>query len=519
MTAPRILTVGCSDGYLEHWLLTQHPDAHIDGIELSRAAAKIADQRLTGTCKIGRAEDAPTLFPSGPGYDLVVAFEVIEHAPDVNAFLDALEWMTRPGGQVVISTPDGTFGEGGNPEHLRVYRAVDLADLLRRRGTLRDMEVGSDGVVVASYTPRPRLEDVAIYTGPGWEPWHPTDIVTRGLGGSETAAVRLAEELSALGFVVTVYADVREDTCYRDVIFRHWSRFDPLDSRAGLISSRIPAVADRPMAARWRALWVHDIDMGDQLTPRRLQQFDHVLCLSEWHERHLAGRYPWARQKLLRTRNGIHLPSFRPRPWEDRAPRVLYTSSPDRGLDHLLELWPRIRERVPDAELWYCYAEVYDRVADADPAVGQFRDRIRELADQPGVRSVGSLPQPQLAELMCDSRVWVHPSWASLLDGPFHETSCIGAMEAQAAGCVVVASDWGALPETVRYGRLVNSGGPASARWRDAFVSHIVEGLTDPEVGAAAVEHAPAAAAGLGWAGVAEQLAPLIAAADRGTGR
>jgi hypothetical protein len=35
---------------------------------------------------------------------------------------------------------------------------------------------------------------------------------------------------------------------------------------------------------------------------------------------------------------------------------ALYTSSPDRGLDFLLELWPRVREQVPDAELHCAYA-------------------------------------------------------------------------------------------------------------------------------------------------------------------
>jgi glycosyltransferase involved in cell wall biosynthesis len=98
---------------------------------------------------------------------------------------------------------------------------------------------------------------------------------------------------------------------------------------------------------------------------------------------------------------------------------------------------------------------------------------------------------------------------------PFHETYCIGAAEAQAAGCLVVASDWGALSETVQWGRLVNSAGPGDPRWEDAFVAHIVEGLTSSTVGEKAVERGVRAAAGLGWAGVAEQVAKLVAAGDR----
>jgi glycosyltransferase involved in cell wall biosynthesis len=510
----RILDVGAHDGFVSTLIRREHPAAHIDAIELHPDAVAICDRRINGTCLQGAAEDAPDLHTPG-SYDIVFAGELIEHVTDVPVFLDALEAMTAPGGRVCISTPDGTFGAGSNPHHLRTYRAVDLADLLRHRGELMDMEVGSDGIVSASYEPKPRRDDIAIFCGPGWEPWHPADIERKGLGGSETAAVRLAESLSDLGFVVTVYGELREDTCWRNVIFRHHAKFDPLDRRGALICSRIPEVADRPIAAAVRMLWLHDVDAGPRLNPKRAESFDHVLVLSSWHERHVAGRYPFLRDRLVRTRNGVHAGYFAPLPWVQRAPRVLYTSSPDRGLDVLLELWPRVREQVPDAELHHAYAAVYDRIADQDPAVGAHRDRIRELSAQPGVTRLGSLGQRALAELMCSSRVWAHPSWMGAHAAPFHETSCIGAMEAQAAGCLVVASDWGALSETVRWGHLVNSAGPGDARWEDAFVSHLVEGLTDPDVGKAAVLRGPEVARDLSWAGVAEQVGKLVAAGDR----
>lgn len=510
----RLLDVGAHDGYLSAFIQRKHPNAHIDALELNAEAAAACQGRITGTCFVGPAEDAPLYFDTR-SYDIVSAMEVIEHVRNVPEFLDALEAMVKPDGRIVISTPDGTFAEGGNPLHLRTYRAVDLADLLRHRGTLTDMEVGSDGIVSASYTPKRRLDDIAIYCGPGWEPWHPSDIETRGLGGSETAAVRLAECLSELGFVVTVYGELRESSVWRDVLFRRHEAFDPLDRRGALICSRIPEVGDRPIAAATRLLWTHDIDFGPRMNPRRAEAFDHVLVLSEWHRRHVAGRYPFLADKLLRTRNGIERSYFHPLPWEQRAPRVLYTSSPDRGLDVLLGLWPRVLEQVPDAELHHAYSAVYDRVADQDPAIAEHRDRIRVLAKQPGVQSLGSLGQRDLARLMCSSRVWAHPSWMGLHDSAFHETSCIGAMEAQAAGCLVVASDWGALSETVQWGRLVNSGGPGDTRWEDAFVAHIVEGLTSTAVGRKAVQRGPRVAEGLGWSGVAEQIGRLVAAGDR----
>lgn len=511
----RVLDLGACDGGVPIWLHQQHPNLHVDGLDLDHkqialAAARAKDAGLPGRFVCDNALHAERHFPPH-SYDAVVAFELIEHIADPTDLLDVCERMVKPDGQIFISTPDGCFGLGGNPHHLHAIRSIDLADLLRTRGQLTNMTVGSDGVSVASYTPREKREHVAIYTGPNWNRWAPQDIETKGLGGSETAAVRVASELSKLGLVVTVYGET-DPACVADVIYRHHTAFDPLDRRDAVICSRIPEIADRPINAGYRALWVHDIDLTDRLTQARLDVFDDVYAVSAFHQAHLAGRYPFAADKIVALRNGIHHGYFKPLAWEGRAQRVVYTSSPDRGLDILLDLWPRVLEKAPDAELCFAYPDVYDAVADQRPDVAAHRDIIRRLSDQPGVHRLGALSQPNVARLLCESRVWAHPSYMTMYQQPFLETSCIAAMEAQAAGCHVVASHWGALPETVRYGSLVNNG-PLTDRWKDGFVAEIVRGLTDQATGDAAMVQAPAAVTDLGWDGVALDIARMIRAA------
>lgn len=506
----RILDLGAHDGYVSAWLKQRSEgDVEVDGVELNPEGVIRANRRGIN-CKRGAAEDAPALFEPG-SYDAVLLFELLEHVVDVDRLLAAAERMVKPEGRLYLSTPDGTFGEGNNPHHLRAYRSIDLVDLLRRRGRLHDVAVGGDGVTVASYSPAPRRGDIAIYTGPSWMPWSPNDMETRGLGGSETAAVRLAEHLSCLGYVVTVYGEV-EQCAFRDVIFRHYSVFDPMDKRLATIASRLPEVFDRPLASRVRLLWLHDTDCGERLTGTRAQAIDHVLVLSKWHQRHVGGMYPFVRQakKLKRIRNGIEHAYFRGEPLP-RAKRVLYTSSPDRGLDVLLELWPQVRKRVPDAQLAFLYAPVYDAAADQLEQLGEFRERIRSLADQPGVEDLGALSQPALACLMRESLVWAHPSYCTPAAGAFHETSCIGAMEAQAAGCLTVASGWGALVETAASGRLIG-GKPLSKRWRSAFVDELVDGLTNEETQRWAQTAGPKAARKFGWAEVAQAVEGLVEA-------
>lgn len=509
----KILDLGCQDGYLTLWLAREMKqrgvEVRVDGIELHTESAQVARERFVefdGKVVAGDALDAESHFEAGT-YDAVVAFELIEHVLDPDRLLEVCEAMLKPDGRIYISTPDGTFGEGNNPHHLRVYRAHDLADLLRRRGQLTDMAVGPDNVTVASYTPKPRRGEIAIYTGGAWEPWSPIDIERKGLGGSETAAVRLAEQLSELGFVVTVYGEV-DQMCYRDVIFRHHSVYDPEEPRLAVIASRLPEVFDRPPAAKVRCLWLHDTDAGDRLTQNRADSIDHVFVLSRWHEKHVGKMYPFLRDKLRRIRNGI-TPEYFEGEQPEREKRVLYTSSPDRGLDLLLEMWPEVLKEVPDAKLEYCYSAVYDAVAKERPEVAEHAAKVAEMAKQPGVTALGSLTQPQLAKLMRASLVWAHPSWATPHNMPFHETSCIGAMEAQAAGLLPVASKWGALSETVVAGRLINSK-PLGPRWRAAFIREIIDGLTNPETQEWVQRRGPEVAADLGWDGVARHVAGYI---------
>jgi SAM-dependent methyltransferase len=504
----RILDLGCHDGFIGRWAASQiDGDVAFYGMDLHPDACEHARRR--GYVEVVQANgmEAPEHFEPH-SFDAVVAFEIIEHVPDPDAFLAVCERMLKPGGRIYVSTPDGTFGEGNNPHHLRALRAHDLSEILRRRGDLVDMAVGGDTVTTAAYIPRERLGEIAIYTGPGWAPWSPIDIEKKGLGGSETAAVRLAEELSALGWVVTVYGEC-EKSIYRDIVFMHHRCFDPTERRAAFISSRMPEVFDRPINAPVRLLWLHDTDCGDRITSERAERIDHVLTLSGWHSRHVAGMYPFLREKIRQTRNGIHLPYFTRELDEPRAQRLIYTSSPDRGLDVLLELWPKIKAKAPDAVFSFCYSDVYDAVAAQDPVIGAFRERLQGMMEQPGVQPLGSLPQPDLVRLMRTSRVWAHPSYSTVSDGPFFETSCIGAMEAQAAGCLAVASEWGALRETVRVGRLIG-GKPGTTPWKKQLVAAIVEGLLLDDVAAWAQEKGPEQAPGWGWAGVAEQISGLL---------
>jgi 2-polyprenyl-3-methyl-5-hydroxy-6-metoxy-1,4-benzoquinol methylase len=76
-------------------------------------------------------------------FDVVTAFDVLEHAPDAAGFVRALGRVTKPGGYVFLSTPDtggplarllGRRWHHYNAYHFSLYGAETLADAARMGG-------------------------------------------------------------------------------------------------------------------------------------------------------------------------------------------------------------------------------------------------------------------------------------------------------------------------------------------------------------------------------------------------
>jgi len=65
-------------------------------------------------------------------FDLIVSFQVIEHLRDPGDYLDAIARILRPGGIVVITTPNRLTSDGENPFHVHEYRCEELREVLGR---------------------------------------------------------------------------------------------------------------------------------------------------------------------------------------------------------------------------------------------------------------------------------------------------------------------------------------------------------------------------------------------------
>jgi SAM-dependent methyltransferase len=97
---PRICDLGCGTGWLSHDLAKL---GEVTGVDLSPDGIELAKQRWPGP----RFEVQDILvWRPGVQFDLVVSSEVIEHVPDHGAYIKTVEAILKPGGYLVLTTPN-----------------------------------------------------------------------------------------------------------------------------------------------------------------------------------------------------------------------------------------------------------------------------------------------------------------------------------------------------------------------------------------------------------------------------
>jgi glycosyltransferase involved in cell wall biosynthesis len=164
-------------------------------------------------------------------------------------------------------------------------------------------------------------------------------------------------------------------------------------------------------------------------------------------------------------------------------------------------MWPMVRQYVPDAELHVFYGwESFDRTIQqtGDRTMIVFKQQVLEMLKQEGVTYRGRVSQPDLAKEMRTATVLTYPT-------QFLEVSCITAMESMAAGCVVLSTIAGALPETVGTGGLLVRGFPTSDAYQNIFTKDIIALMKDEKARSTWSQRGMNRAEAFPWKGVAQE--------------
>ena len=288
-----------------------------------------------------------------------------------------------------------------------------------------------------------------------------------GLTGTDLVCLYYAKELAALGHEVTLYCHAvgEEGASYDGVQVLDFSAWD-IGSKgvawdAVIATSNPNALREAPAGALRvvnRQVASFGIDSFEYETAGFDAFVDLYLVPSETAKAHVAGPLPEAaRAKFRVLPNGCYPEQFRGALKQKVPGRVAYTSSPDRGLHLLLQVWPEIRAAVPNAELRIYYQSLETWLAyHCDPSKRfggpvdhectrralYIRHALRRLEGH-GVTRVGGVSHRQLVKELCEAEVFAYPC-APLA---FTETFSVATLEACAAGAFPVISSADCLEE------------------------------------------------------------------------
>ncbi|GMF35913.1 unnamed protein product [Phytophthora fragariaefolia] len=284
-----------------------------------------------------------------------------------------------------------------------------------------------------------------------WEHWGPSSLDT-GLGGSEQAVVFLSRELQKLGYWVEVYGDPSPqdistlDQANEDIVrwYPHYT-YDVDDRGVDIFVAWRYHISMAMGKSAWKKfLWMHDLPQEDaKRSSELLNNVDGIFCLSAFH----ASVFPENLQSKITVSTNAVDPSFFVQ-GPNHADRFVYGSAPSRGLHSILKAWPRIRERIPTAELsvFYGFSPAFIKWGHSQMAnFSEWMDEMnRLLTGTPGVRYVGLVDHAQLAKEYSYAGFYLYPT-------TFSETSCISLMKAMANGAIPITSRFpvSAIPETV----------------------------------------------------------------------
>lgn len=289
------------------------------------------------------------------------------------------------------------------------------------------------------------------------------DAIERGIGGREGALLHLSKEWAKQGHEVTNFVNVEKNSRFDEK--KGYHQYVPLNIAKGylqnfksdvVIAWEMPSIFEDSQISKNAGLKLCEMQvchLPDKEMLSAGKNLDYMCALSEWHKNFLLhSGLSMENDKVLVFPNGIDVKRYKKDEISTKIgkkvpknAKFVYSSSPDRGLWYLLQIWPFIREEYPEASLSVCYGvdKWTSRLKWTHGRIGEMALGIETLMDQPGVNNLGKIGQDQLSKLQIEADAWLYPF------DPMSptESGCITAIENAAAGNAMVTTDADCMEE------------------------------------------------------------------------
>ena len=156
-------------------------------------------------------------------------------------------------------------------------------------------------------------------------------------------------------------------------------------------------------------------------------KFKGIICVSEWQKKNIIHKMDLPNQLFITSRNAIYTHRFLNKNVQKVPFRFIYSSSADRGLNFLIQMIPKIKERYNETTLYIFAKKEYIDF-----------ETLEEINKLDYVYLKDRLSQDEIALEYLKSDIWLYPT-------DFPETYCITAVEAMISKCLVASVGIAAL--------------------------------------------------------------------------
>jgi hypothetical protein len=292
----------------------------------------------------------------------------------------------------------------------------------------------------------------------GFSKWSGKDILTKGVGGSETFIIEISKYIQKSGeFNVIVFCNCEEEEFYEGVKYKNITEYKSFlknNKVHSVIISRypeyLPLTYNETHADTNIYLILHDLIPNGEVIIDSIK-LKNIFCLTQYHCDIVSEMFEILKHKVIEFGYGVDIELFSKYNKISKVPyKFIYSSYPNRGLLQLLKMWKKIKERYPSATL-HIHSDIHGNWVNkvSKNEMDEIKSLILDLQNS-GIVYNGWTSKEKLYENWASSDVWFYPC-------TFLETFCLTALESAISKTLVITTNLGALKNTVsNRGVLIN---------------------------------------------------------------
>lgn len=188
----------------------------------------------------------------------------------------------------------------------------------------------------------------------------------------------------------------------------------------------------------WQHLNYSDESLGNMRDASFMRAIDATVYVSHWQYEKFRYLFQVPLENAYIIRNAIPQIEYKEKERDGKI-KLIYTSTPFRGLSILLDVMDYINRDDIELDV-YSSTTVYGSGYEAH-YYGVYDELFSRARETKGVNYKGYAPNEDIHKALQEAHIFAYPSI-------FEETACLSMIEAGAAGCSLVTTDIGALPET-----------------------------------------------------------------------